>query len=89
LTTTAGVVKLLDLGLAKQSGSCVTGDETQTMGITQAGTAMDTPAYLSPEQAEGRPADARSGIFSFGALVMKCSPDAGLSGTARLPRSSV
>ena len=69
LTTTAGVVKPLDFGLAKQSGSGVTGDETQTVGITQAGTVMGTPAYMSPEQAEGRPADARSDIFSFGAVL--------------------
>jgi serine/threonine-protein kinase len=69
LITTGGVVKLLDFGLAKQSGSGVTGDVTQTIGITQAGMVMGTPAYMSPEQAEGRPADARSDIFSFGTVL--------------------
>ncbi len=68
LVTTAGVVKLLDFGLAKQSSS-VKEDETQTIGLTQVGTIMGTPAYMSPEQAEGKPADARSDIFSFGAVL--------------------
>ena len=69
LTTTGGVVKLLDFGLAKQSRGGVTEDETQTIGLTQVGTIMGTPAYMSPEQAEGKPADARSDIFSFGAVL--------------------
>src|ERR1700674_2540104 len=40
LTTTGGVVKLLDFGLAKQSRGGVTEDETQTIGLTQVGTIM-------------------------------------------------
>ena len=68
LTTTAGVVKLLDFGLAKQSAAGLPEDVTQSFGVTQEGTILGTPAYMSPEQAEGRPADARSDIFSFGAV---------------------
>jgi serine/threonine-protein kinase len=44
LATTDGVVKLLDFGLAKQSAGSLTDGETQTMGVTQAGTIMGTPA---------------------------------------------
>jgi eukaryotic-like serine/threonine-protein kinase len=69
LATTDGVVKLLDFGLAKQSISRATGDETQSIGVTQVGTILGTPAYMSPEQAEGRTADARSDIFSFGTVL--------------------
>jgi eukaryotic-like serine/threonine-protein kinase len=69
LATSGGAVKLLDFGLAKQSRGSLTEDETQTMGVTQVGTIMGTPAYMSPEQAEGKPADARSDIFSFGAVL--------------------
>jgi serine/threonine protein kinase/Flp pilus assembly protein TadD len=69
LATTDGVVKLLDFGLAKHSISSATGDETQSIGVTQVGTILGTPAYMSPEQAEGRTADARSDIFSFGTVL--------------------
>jgi len=58
LVTTEGVVKLLDFGLAKNIAS---GDaqETQAIDVTQ-GMIVGTPAYISPEQVEGKPADARS-----------------------------
>ena len=59
-----GSVKLLDFGLAKLAGIGST-DITRTL----AGTVIGTAAYMAPEQAEGRPLDARSDIFSFGAVV--------------------
>ena len=69
LLTGSGQVKLLDFGLAKQSREGGSAHDTgETMSLTQAGTIMGSPAYMSPEQAEGRPADERSDIFSFGAV---------------------
>jgi serine/threonine protein kinase len=64
----SGVVKLLDFGLAKQNVSSSVIDQTQTIGLTQPGMIMGTPAYMSPEQAEGHADDERSDIFSFGAV---------------------
>jgi serine/threonine protein kinase/Tfp pilus assembly protein PilF len=68
LVTASGQVKLLDFGLAKQSVA-LPEHETLTVRATQPGTIMGTPAYMSPEQAEGKSADARSDIFSFGAVL--------------------
>ena len=57
-------VKLLDFGLAKLTMSA-SADDTCTME----GTVMGTVAYMSPEQAEGKPLDERSDVFSFGAVL--------------------
>jgi eukaryotic-like serine/threonine-protein kinase len=63
-------VKLLDFGLAQMKRTSLTEDDaTQNLSLTQAGTILGTAAYMSPEQAEAKPADARSDIFSFGALL--------------------
>ena len=63
------VVKLLDFGLAKQNKQDAPGEETEPLTLTQAGMIMGTPAYMSPEQAEAKEADARSDIFSFGCVL--------------------
>ncbi|MGA2882319.1 MAG: protein kinase, partial [Bryobacteraceae bacterium] len=68
LVTREGV-KLLDFGLAKVS-EVKEASVTQTLDAqTLAGTILGTAAYMSPEQAEGKPADARSDVFSFGAVL--------------------
>src|ERR1700722_20407503 len=68
LVTKEGV-KLLDFGLAKVS-EAKDASTTQTLGThTMAGTILGTAAYMSPEQAEGKPADAPSDVFSFGAVL--------------------
>jgi serine/threonine protein kinase/tetratricopeptide (TPR) repeat protein len=62
-------IKLLDFGLAKAGEALEMQDETLTLPQTLAGTLVGTTAYMSPEQAQGERADARSDIFSFGVVV--------------------
>jgi len=63
--------KLLDFGLAKFQVEAVEGmgNETQTTPVTGAGAIVGTLQYMSPEQLEGREADARSDIFALGATL--------------------
>ena len=68
--TRDGRAKVLDFGLAKLVEAPAT-DETITAHGTRPGTILGTPAYMSPEQAEGRAVDARSDIFSFGAVLFE------------------
>ena len=64
--------KLLDFGLAKDE-EILQGDPgsspTMSRPLTMQGSIVGTIQYMSPEQLEGKPADARSDIFSFGAML--------------------
>jgi eukaryotic-like serine/threonine-protein kinase len=71
--TRDGRVKILDFGLAKLTQtegnvSSATNLPTETKG-TEPGVVLGTLGYMSPEQVRGKPADARSDIFSFGAIL--------------------
>lgn len=74
MLTADGRVKILDFGLARHSAPLLHTAETITAGVaadagTAAGTILGTVGYMSPEQAAGQSADARSDQFSFGAVV--------------------
>jgi formylglycine-generating enzyme required for sulfatase activity len=74
MLSSSGRVKLLDFGLAKVSAAAITDalDSVPTLDAaprTRTGAILGTPAYMSPEQAEGKRLDARSDVFSFGVLL--------------------
>ena len=66
---------MLDFGLAKALDTTPEGDPSQsptlTAAATQMGVIMGTAAYMSPEQARGKPVDKRADIWSFGAVVLE------------------
>ncbi len=67
-TTRSGeIVKVLDFGVAKM----LRDDADQAMNAveTQAGTVFGTPRYMSPEQAQGKPLDARTDLYSLGVIL--------------------
>jgi len=63
MRTPSGVVKVLDFGLARME------DSSESARLTQTGAIVGTPAYLSPEQAQGMTADFRTDIFALGLLT--------------------
>ncbi len=75
-----GRVKILDFGLARPAA--------EDSGLTQAGVIMGTPAYMSPEQARGKPVDHRGDLFSLGCVLYQmttgCLPFQGTDTLSRL-----
>jgi serine/threonine protein kinase len=72
--TPEGMVKVLDFGLAKlgedpSAASDGTNSPTVTMSPTRAGWILGTAAYMSPEQARGKPVDRRADIWAFGVVL--------------------
>jgi serine/threonine protein kinase/Tol biopolymer transport system component len=71
-----GHLKILDFGLAKAaqpevSDAALSHSPTLTVGATRAGVLLGTAAYMSPEQAQGRPADQRADVWAFGCCLFE------------------
>lgn len=72
-----GQLKVLDFGLARiDSKSEAPSEQTRTDILTNSGVVMGTPRYMSPEQALGRPLDARSDLFSMGVVLYQMATGA-------------
>ena len=72
--TSDGAIKILDFGLAKAltpdaSTDASADTTTGAGGLTEIGTILGTPAYMSPEQATGRPTDRRADVWAFGCVL--------------------
>jgi len=72
--TPDGTVKVLDFGLAKaleaeSAEGDISASPTMTAAATQAGMILGTAAYMSPEQAKGKPVDRRADVWAFGCVL--------------------
>jgi serine/threonine protein kinase/tetratricopeptide (TPR) repeat protein len=75
LITPRGVAKVLDFGLAKtlRPNEDVDNEAPTLLDLTDEGVVMGTASYMSPEQTRGEALDARSDIFSFGAVLYEAA----------------
>jgi serine/threonine-protein kinase len=68
MITPGGEVKILDFGLAKVREAQAASDAADSLG-TEHGRLVGTPGYMSPEQVNGTPVDARSDVFALGVVL--------------------
>jgi serine/threonine protein kinase len=87
--TPEGKVKILDFGLArafldKSPVEVIADSPTITAEMTQPGVILGTAAYMSPEQAKGKPVDRRVDIWAFGCILYEC-----LTGKTAFPGETI
>ena len=87
LVGAGGVVKLADFGICKETGF----SSATSASLTQSGEVLGSPDYMAPEQAEGKPLDARADLYALGVtyyeLLAGAPPFRGTSGLATIARA--